>query len=222
MSPLNRKTKRRRPLVPRRRQRVSWFVPFLALILALVHVLVWWIGDSEAAEIWQRFGVTLAAGDAVTEALNVRLGTGILFHTDVWHLTANLVFLLVFGMPLERQWGAVQTALFLLLAGVVGNAVMVLNMSPATTPVIGASGAVSGIIGAYLVSFPTSRIGLLIPLGLFVQYVRVPALVVISAWFALQIAYTLVDVAPGPIAWWAHVAGFMTGVVFAVISRAFR
>ncbi|GJM10759.1 MAG: hypothetical protein DHS20C11_30350 [Lysobacteraceae bacterium] len=197
-------------------------MPFLAVVLAAIHLLIWFLGSEQATELWQRYGVIFVTDAPWSPQIAARLGTGILFHTDVWHLATNLIFLLVFGMPLERQWGALRTALFLMLAGTVGNLVMMLNMTPNAAPVIGASGAISGVIGAYLVNFPTSRIGLLIPLGLFVQYVRVPALVVIGAWIGLQIAYTLFEVALGPVAWWAHVAGFVSGVVFAAVVKMFR
>ncbi|NIV20409.1 MAG: rhomboid family intramembrane serine protease, partial [Gammaproteobacteria bacterium] len=75
--------------------------------------------------------------------------------------------------------------------------------------VIGASGAVSAVVGASLGLFPRRRIGLYLPLGLYVQFVRVPALLVIGSWFTLQLVYSVVGPISGAMAWWTHLAGFV-------------
>jgi len=85
--------------------------------------------------------------------------------------------------------------------------------------VIGASGGVSAIIGIFLGLFPTRKIGLWLPLGLFLQFARIPALLVIGSWFTLQVVYTVFGPTTGAVAWWTHVAGFVTGLLAALAVR---
>jgi membrane associated rhomboid family serine protease len=94
-------------------------------------------------------------------------------------------------------------------------------MGPTQTPVIGASGGVSALIGIYLGLFPVSRMGLWLPLGLYLQFARVPAILVIGSWFTLQLIYTVFGGQDGAVAWWAHIAGFVAGVVVAILLRPF-
>ena len=86
--------------------------------------------------------------------------------------------------------------------------------------VIGASGAVSAVVGACAGLFPTRRIGLFLPLGLVVESVQLPTLLVVGSWFLLQLLYALVDPTFGAMAWWTHLAGFVLGLVFALLARA--
>jgi membrane associated rhomboid family serine protease len=89
-----------------------------------------------------------------------------------------------------------------------------------SSPVVGASGAISAVVGAYLGLLPARRIGMLLPLGLYLQFARVPAVLVIGSWFALQLVYTVVGPITGVVAWWTHIAGFTLGLIFALLVRA--
>ena len=89
-----------------------------------------------------------------------------------------------------------------------------------TSPIIGASGAISAVVGAYLGLFPSRRIGMLLPLGLYLQFARVPAVLVIGSWFTLQLVYTVLGPITGIVAWWTHMAGFALGLIFALLVRA--
>jgi membrane associated rhomboid family serine protease len=86
--------------------------------------------------------------------------------------------------------------------------------------IIGASGAVSAVIGAYLALFPGAKLGVVVPLGLFLQFVRAPAAVLIGVWAVLQVVFAYIGPAFGAVAWSAHVAGFLFGIVFALFVRA--
>jgi membrane associated rhomboid family serine protease len=146
--------------------------------------------------------------------------TSLLVHSSWLHLVGNLAYLWVFGLPLERRVGAVRFAVVFLLGGALAHVLVALRLSQLETPVIGASGAVSAVVGAYLVLFPARRIGLYLPLGLYLQFARVPALLVIGSWFTLQLVYTVFGPITGAEAWWTHLAGFTLGVIFALLVRA--
>ncbi len=141
-------------------------------------------------------------------------------HSGWLHLAGNLAYLWVFGIPVERRLGPLSLALVFVLGGVLAHLMVALRLPLLDTPVIGASGAVSAVVGAYLGLFPRQRIGLYLPLGLFMQFTRVPALLVIGSWFVLQLVYSAVVPISAAMAWWTHLAGFALGLIFALLARA--
>jgi membrane associated rhomboid family serine protease len=212
---------------PRQQRRIAWATPllFAALWLAyvmaalrapagsLATVLDWGVltGGLDTAAAWRR---ALADGSAL------RLISGLFLHADWIHLLGNLVFLLIFGLPAERTMGGRRFLLLFLLGGAVSNLAAVLAIDAPDRVVIGASGAVSAVIGAYLALFPGARLGVVLPLGLFLQFVRVPAFLLIGLWALLQLVFAYSGPAFGSVAWPAHIAGFVFGVLFALLTRA--
>lgn len=150
----------------------------------------------------------------------VRLISALFLHADWAHLLGNLVFLLIFGLPAERAMGPWRFMLLFLLGGAVANLAAVLAISTPDRLIIGASGAVSALIGAYLGLFPGARLGVVVPLGLFLQFVKVPAALLIGVWALLQLVFTYIGPAFGAVAWSAHLAGFAFGGGFALLARA--
>jgi membrane associated rhomboid family serine protease len=155
-----------------------------------------------------------------TEGRGLRLLTALFLHADWIHLLGNLVFLLIFGLPAERVMGPWRFLLLFLLGGAVANLAAVLLIGAPHRLVIGASGAVSAVIGAYLALFPRARLGVVLPLGLFLEFVRAPASLLIGIWALLQIVFAYIGPAFGAVAWAAHIAGFGFGVLYALFVRA--
>jgi membrane associated rhomboid family serine protease len=147
--------------------------------------------------------------------------TSLFIHADWLHLLGNLAYLWVFGITVERAVGHVRFGLLFLVLGLLANLFVVWQLSDITVPVIGASGGVSAIIGVYLGLFPQRRMGLWIPLGLYLQFARVPALLVIGSWFTLQLLYSLFGPISSAVVWWSHVAGFAAGLTAALLLRLF-
>ena len=131
-----------------------------------------------------------------------------------------MVYLWVFGLPLERRLGGLGMVLVFVLGGALANLFVTMRLPELTSPIVGASGAVSAVVGAYLGLFPSRRIGMLLPLGLYLQFARVPAVLVIGSWFTLQLVYTVLGPITGIVAWWTHMAGFALGLIFALLVRA--
>jgi membrane associated rhomboid family serine protease len=102
----------------------------------------------------------------------------------------------------------------------VANLAAVIAIATPDRLIIGASGAVSALIGAYLALFPSAKLGVVVPLGLFLQFVKVPAPLLIGVWALLQVVFTFIGPAFGAVAWSAHLAGFAFGGAFALIARA--
>ena len=145
--------------------------------------------------------------------------TALFIHANGLHLLGNVVFFWVFGMKVERRVGAAGLCVVLLVGGALANVIVALRLPSLTTPIIGASGAVSAVVGAYLGLFPRRRIGLYLPLGLYLQFARVPAVIVIGCWFTLQLLYTAFGPINATVAWWTHLAGFALGLSFALLVR---
>lgn len=148
------------------------------------------------------------------------LFTAIFLHADWAHLLGNLVFLLIFGLPAERAMGPWRFLALFLIGGAVANLTTMLMIGTPERLVIGASGAVAAVIGAYLALFPRAKLGVVVPLGLFLEFIRAPASVLIGVWAVLQVVFAYIGPAFGAVAWSAHIAGFLFGVVFAVLTRA--
>ncbi len=146
--------------------------------------------------------------------------SALFIHAGWLHLLGNMVYLWVFGMPLERRLGAMGMIVIFVLGGALANLFVAMRLPELNGPIVGASGAVSAVVGAYLGLFPSRRIGMLLPLGLYLQFARVPAVLVIGSWFALQLVYTVLGPITGVVAWWTHMAGFALGLIFALLARA--
>jgi hypothetical protein len=108
--------------------------------------------------------------------------------------------------------GAVAVPRLFLLGGAVANLAAALSIGAPDRIIIGASGAVSAVIGAYLALFPRAKLGVVLPLGLFLEFVRAPASLLIGIWALLQVVFAYIGPALGAVAWWAHLAGFAFGV----------
>ena len=150
----------------------------------------------------------------------VTLVSALFIHASWLHLLGNMVYLWVFGLPLERRLGGFGMLLVFVFCGALANLFVVMRLPEFNSPIVGASGAVSAVVGAYLGLFPTRRIGMLLPLGLYLQFARVPAVIVIGSWFTLQLVYTVLGPITGVVAWWTHMAGFALGLIFALLIRA--
>lgn len=202
----------------------------LVIIIACMALFLWLV-VSPQTERWQfmrqwgtvptrLFDTSAPLLQQFLELRWLRLFTGLFIHLGWLHLVGNLLFLMIFGVPAERALGAWRFLLLFLLGGAFANLIEALILSTANGPIVGSSGAVSAIIGAYLSLFPRARLGLVLPLGMFLEFVRIPAQLLIGFWFLLQIAFTFVGPALGAVAWWAHIAGFVAGLLFALVSKS--
>lgn len=211
----------------RRRAHLPWAT--IAIIGSCVLISLWlaWL-PPEAHLAWLRRWGTVPAKllDAQAASLptllllrGVRLVTALFIHADWLHLAGNLLFLMIFGLPAERALGSRRFLALFLIGGAIANFIGALTLASANEPIVGSSGGVSAIVGAYLALFPRARLGLVLPLGLFLEFVRIPVPVLIGFWILLQVLFTYVGPAFGAVVWWTHIAGFVIGIVFALFAR---
>ena len=149
--------------------------------------------------------------------------TSMFLHGGWAHLLGNMLFLLIFGDNIEDAMGHVSYLLFYLLCGIAAALAQVLLDVSSTIPVIGASGAISGVMGAYIVLFPHGKVRALMFFGYFGQIILVPAWVMIGLWFVLQLFSGFASLAGpadiGGVAFWAHVGGFIAGALLVWLFR---
>jgi membrane associated rhomboid family serine protease len=142
--------------------------------------------------------------------------TAMFMHGGFLHLAGNMLYLWIFANNIEDQLGHVRFIFFYLFCGVVSAYSYALTAPGSNVPMIGASGAISGVLGAYLLLFPRARVHTIVFFGFFIQIVRIPALIVIGFWAIIQVVSGLLShgmVGQGGVAWFAHVGGFLAGLI---------
>ncbi len=142
--------------------------------------------------------------------------TSIFLHGSWAHLGGNMLYLWIFGDNVEDAMGHGRFLAFYLVTGVIAALAHVATSPASPVPLIGASGAIAGVLGAYIVLYPKARILSLLVLGIFIRLAELPAVLVLSLWFVMQLlsgVATLGSPAVTTVAWWAHIGGFLAGAV---------
>lgn len=214
---------RRGPLVP-------WITFAIIFICVLLSLLFLFLATQDRSFMMFRLGFVPATVSEILSSgwkewlsvTSLSLMSSLFLHVGWLHLVGNMAYLLVFGVAVERWLGHWIYALVFLLGGAITNIIVALGLPDVATPVIGASGGVSVVIGTYLGLFPQRRIGMYLPLGLYLQFARVPAILVIGSWFAMQLLYTVFGPVNSQLAWWTHVTGFTLGIIAAILARVVK
>lgn len=195
----------------------------MTFIAACVLVFLWQIGGGPAHQqnIIYALGVipSVLLGNAYLDPQLVwvpafaTVFTSMFLHGGWMHLVGNMLFLWVFGNNVEEATGHARFIVFYLLCGVAAVFAQTLPNPDSTIPMVGASGAISGVLGAYLLLLPTARVLVVIPMGFYFPTVRLPAALVLGLWFVLQLVNSLLaDPGQGGVAFGAHIGGFIAGM----------
>jgi len=148
----------------------------------------------------------------------IPLFTSLFLHGGWLHLLGNMWFLYIFGDNVEDFLGHRRYLLFYLVCGVGANLIFLLFSPHTLSPLVGASGAIAGVMGAYFILFPGARVLTLVPIFLFITVLELPAYFFLGFWFIMQFLFGAFasaspEAAAGGVAWWAHVGGFLVGVL---------
>lgn len=201
--------------------------PFVTVLIIFLNVLVFLyevsLSDPERLALFMRFGVIPSRISTVTKLATsalvlTPLVTATFLHGSWLHILGNMLFLWVFGDNVEDKMGRMRFLCFYLLVGIVANFAHVLANPMSAMPTVGASGAVAGVLGAYFLLFPGARVLALVPVGVFIPIAEVPAFVFLFVWFLLQVFSGVTSLGAAgesvqAVAWWAHVGGFVSGMV---------
>ncbi len=213
-------TDRERTLIPLKADSPTYRTPYATIVLVALNVAVYLyqftLGPRQEIIFLHEYGVVPAwlttfdlrlPADWLPRPLTVI--TYQFLHGGFFHLAGNMLYLWIFGTNVEDALGPLRFVLFYLLGGVLAAGCQVLAGPSSQAPMVGASGAIATVLGAFLVLYPRINIVVLIWFFFFVQLVRVPALLVLGVWFLLQVVGS-----GGPgVAWMAHIGGFVAGLL---------
>lgn len=209
-------------MIPIRDEIPTRRVPLITYSLIVINILVFIFQStltSETQEMVYQFALIpahftsdLSFGDFTD------IFTSMFMHAGLAHIGGNMLYLWIFGDNVEDRMGRGRFVVFYLIGGIVASLAHIATNPNSQTPTVGASGAIAAVLGAYLVLYPQSRVLTLIPLGFFIRLSMLPAAIVLGIWFLLQFfqgVLTLGGPDVGGVAFWAHIGGFVAGVVLA-------
>lgn len=201
----------------------------VSLIIACILVFLWQMSlDPRAGQVMVHhlgfipallFGSATFGADGGMVSAWVTLFSSMFLHGGVMHLAGNMLYLWIFGNNIEDVMGHGRYLVFYLVCGLAAAMAQALPDMGSTVPMIGASGAISGVLGAYLLLFPKAKVQVVIPIGFFMMR-TVPAGWLLGIWIGFQVISGVVsDASGGGVAWWAHVGGFVAGMALVHLFR---
>jgi membrane associated rhomboid family serine protease len=205
-------------------------IPYVTVALIVTNVLVFLYEQSLDARALNHLIATAAViPRQVTHDMDSGVArdliTAMFLHGGWLHLLSNMWYLWLFGNNIEDVLGSFRFSIFYLVCGILATLAQVAVSSNEFIPIIGASGAIAGVLGAYLVLFPGARVQSLIFFFYFIRFVEIPAVVVLGLWFVLQFTYGLAATngpASGGVAYFAHIGGFVAGAGLIYFFKATR
>jgi membrane associated rhomboid family serine protease len=197
--------------------------PVVTVAFIVVNALVFLAelgGGEPFVERWSMIPANIAAG---RDWINIL--SGMFMHAGWLHIAGNMVFLYAFGPEIEDVMGRGRYLTFYLLSGLVASLAQIFSMPASIVPNVGASGAIAGVMGAFLITFPRDKIKTLLLFGFFVTVTAIPAALLIGLWFLVQLfngVGSVASVQTGGVAYAAHVGGFVFGAVAARFFERFQ
>jgi membrane associated rhomboid family serine protease len=209
-------------MIPIRDTIPSRSFPIINTVLIVVNGLVFFyeltLGDGLSSFI-KDYGLIPAYFSSSTPHPIYLLFTFMFLHSGWLHIIGNMLYLYIFGDNVEDRMGHFKYLIFYLLSGLISAFSQTLANLHSTIPMIGASGAIAGVLGAYILFFPKSKVHTLIPIFIFIQIVEIPAWIFLLFWFVIQffsgVASLAVAQNGGGVAFWAHIGGFVAGLILA-------
>jgi len=214
-------------MIPLKDNIPSHRVPIMTIGLIVINALVYlnqmMLPPKAAMRFIYYYGlipIEIVGGDLVVPhpvPIYATIFTSMFVHGGLFHLAGNMLYLWIFGDNVEDRMGRFRFLIFYFLSGLAAAAAQILASPYSKIPMVGASGAVSGVLGAYFLLYPHSRVTTLITLGWFIRLVEIPALVVLGFWIVVQLFSGLLTlgVQAGGVAWFAHIGGFVAGLIMA-------
>ncbi|HKY56384.1 MAG TPA: rhomboid family intramembrane serine protease [Anaerolineales bacterium] len=200
--------------------------PFINWLLILANAAVFWyelqLGEGALQNFIFTWGLIPEQLIAHPQDQWLTIFTSMFLHGGWFHLLSNMWVLYIFGDNIEDRVGSPRYLIFYLLGGIAAAFLQIYVMQGSSVPMIGASGAIAGVLGAYLVSFPGSRIASLVPILFIFTIVEIPAIIFLIFWFVSQLysgLFTMQGGAASGIAWWAHIGGFIFGLIMVTFFR---
>jgi membrane associated rhomboid family serine protease len=205
-------------------RRFAWVTAVLvaANVLVFMAELLWMAEGTLDQAIYTMGVVPYEVTHVFSFPVAVSFVTSMFLHGGLMHIAGNMLYLWIFGNNVEDAMGRLRFLLFYLFSGFAATGAQVFMQPDARVPTIGASGAIAGVLGAYILMFPRARVDTVLLLWRFIRIVQLPALVVLGFWFLLQLFNGLLSfglAASGGVAWFAHIGGFIAGMILGRLLR---
>ncbi len=206
----------------------AWMTILLIAANACVFLIQWLLSDLDVERLVMRAALIPARLGGGVEMPGLppalTLVTSQFLHGGLLHLGGNMLFLWIFGNNVEDEMGPFRFLVFYLLCGIAAGGIHFATAPDSTIPTVGASGAISGVLGAYALLFPRARIFTLVILVFYISVVPIPALLWVGIWFVLQLLSGIATgtATGGGVAWFAHVGGLVAGVALVYLFRRRR
>ncbi len=194
--------------------------PILTIFFIIINAVLYYFQITSPETFTLQYALTPQKVNFADFSSLIPFVTAMFLHGSILHIISNMWFLWIFGDDVEDYFGKIRFLLFFLVAGIIGNLTQFFLMTDSPIPMLGASGAVSGVLGAYYILFPHSRIKTLLIIFFFITIVEIPAVLYLFYWFFIQLISGAFSLQmgmgeEGGIAFWAHIAGFVVGVLYA-------
>jgi membrane associated rhomboid family serine protease len=192
---------------------VNWILIVLNVVLFLYEISLGGAGLERFIRTWALIPSRLIASP---ETAWVTIFTSMFMHGGWLHILSNMWVLYIFGDNIEERLGGQRYLIFYLLSGVAAALLQTYILQASGAPMLGASGAIAGVLGGYLVQFPRARVASLVPIFFIFTIIEIPAAIFLLFWFILQLFSGLFALQGGGssgIAWWAHIGGFLFGLL---------
>lgn len=213
-------------MIPIRDENPTHSVPIITYLLILFNVLVfvfqYFLGPANDAFIFQFALIPADVTSTPTTESVFNIFTSMFMHAGLAHLGGNMLYLWIFGDNVEDRLGKGKYLIFYILGGFIASLTHIITNPNSVIPTVGASGAIAAVLGAYLVLYPRQKVLTLIPLGFWLRLTMLPASLVLLVWFVLQFFQGVLflggpDV--GGVAFWAHIGGFVSGVIMGLAFK---
>lgn len=200
------------------------YIPFVNYTLIAANLILYFIWQQPNDLFFNTYG--LVPGRLFQHPENplsyASFFTSMFMHGGIMHLFGNMLYLWIFGDNIEYTIGHKRYLFFYCIIGIGAGLLQVIINPASLVPMVGASGAISGVLGAYLLTYPKNKISILFFFIIFIKIVKIPAVIVLSLWFIFQIYNGYYSAgSEGGVAWFAHIGGFVVGFVFIKIFEKY-
>ena len=213
-------------MIPIRDENPTHSVPIITYSLIAINIIVFifqfMLGSYQEQFIYQFALIPSEITSSLSFDNVTDVFTSMFMHAGLAHIGGNMLYLWIFGDNVEDRLGSVKYLFFYIIGGVVASIAHIFTNPASSIPTVGASGAIAAVLGAYLVLYPRQKVLTLIPLGFWMRMTMVPAFLVLGLWFVLQLFSGVMSLGGpdvGGVAFWAHIGGFVSGVILGWILK---
>ncbi len=210
-------------MIPLKDENPTHSFPFFTIILIAsnIFIFLYQVNLPAPSAIFESYGLVPVHLLESPVSTYPTIYSSMFLHSGLGHLAGNMLYMWIFGNNIEDVLGKFRFIIFYLFCGTLAALCHISTDLHSEIPMVGASGAISGILGAYLILFPYAKVKTLIFLGFFITIIRIPAIVLLVIWMVIQVSSGIIA-SDGGVAWFAHIGGFIAGMLLILPLRSLK